>query len=108
MSLYNAINGRHPKSKEFLALLDLTEEEIERYRDCRVFPKTRTIEILARTGGGNREDYPNTALTAHPGYVSDRDWDFDGTYAIHSFRVPDAIPEATLRAMDEGPRWGEG
>ena len=108
MSLYNAINGRYPKSTEIIALLDLTEEEIERYRDCRIHPEKRTIEILARTGGGNREDHPNTALTTHPDYIRDRDWDFDGTYAIYSFRVPDAIPEATLRAMDEGPRWGEG
>jgi len=108
MSLYNAINGWHPKSKEILALLDLTEEEIERYRDCRVFPKTRTIEILARTGGGNREDYPNTALTAHPGYVSDRDANFDGTYAVYTLKVPDATPEVTLRSMNEGIRWKEG
>jgi hypothetical protein len=108
MSLYNAINGRYPKSTEILALLDLTEEEIERYRDCRVFPKTRTIEILARTGGGNREDYPNTALTAHPGYVSDRDANFDGTYAVYTLKVPDATPEVTLRSMNEGIRWKEG
>ena len=45
MSLYNAINGRHPRSKEILALLGLTEDMIERYRDCRIFPKTRTIQI---------------------------------------------------------------
>lgn len=108
MSLYNAINGRYPKSTEIIALLDLTEEEIERYRDCRIHPEKRTIEILARTGGGNREDYPNTALTAHPGYVSDRDWDFDGTYAVYIFRVPDAVPATVLQSLDEGTRWGEG
>ena len=108
MSLYNAINGRYPKSTEILALLDLTEEEIERYRDCRVFPKTRTIEILARTGGGNREDYPNTALTAHPGYVSDRDANFDGTYAVYTIRVPDAVPATAPQSLDKGTRWGDG
>jgi hypothetical protein len=108
MSLYNAINGKHPRSKEILALLDLTEDRIERYRDCRIFPKTRTIQILARTGGENRDDYLNAALTGHPGYLSDQDAKFDGTYAVYLLKVPDEVSDATCQAMNEGIRWGEG
>lgn len=102
MSLYNAINGKHPRSKEILALIGLDEEQIERYRDCRIYPEKRTIEILARTGGGNREDYPNRALVTHPGYISDRDANFDGTYAIYTLRIPEDIPKKAPVAMNEG------
>lgn len=91
-----------------MSQIGLTEKEIERYRDCRVYPEKRTIEILARTGGGNREDYPNTVLTTHPGYVSDRDANFDGTYAIYTLKVPDTVPATVLKSMNEGIRWERG
>lgn len=99
MSLYNAIYGCHPRSKEILALLGLDEDIIERYRDCRVYPDTRTIIILARTGGGNREDYPNTILTNHPSYIEDHDA-IDSTYAVYTMRAPEDISTDVLTAMN--------
>jgi hypothetical protein len=101
MSLYNAIYGCHPRSKEILALLGLDEDIIDRYRDCRVYPKTRTITILARTGGGNREDYPNAILVNHPNYVEDHDT-IDGTYAVYTMSVPESVMTDVLTAMNAG------
>ena len=101
MSLYNAIYGCHPQSKEILAFLGLDEDSIERYRDCRVYPDTRAITILARTGGGNREDYPNAILVNHPNYVEDHDT-IDGTYAVYTMSVPESVTTDVLTAMNAG------
>lgn len=46
---------------------------------------------MCRTGGGNREDYPNAALTTHPLYLRDVDDDYDPTYAHYYFRIPEVV-----------------
>ncbi len=88
MSLYNMIFGKNPSTKEILALLGLTELDVERFRDCWIDGKESRIVILTRTGGGNREHYQNEKLTSNPYYIRDFDDDFDSTYAYYEFAIP--------------------
>lgn len=91
MSLYNMLFGKNPDTKEILALLGLEESQIERFRDC--FVENDKILIFTRTGGGNREYYPNEALVNHPNYLYDEDDEFDPTYAYYYFSLPELLKE---------------
>lgn len=105
MSLYNALFGRNPLSTFYLALLDLSVNDVGRFRDC-FLQKTdegdTRIVIFTRNGGGNREDYADTTATlqAHPEYVTDYDDDYDSTYASYVFKVPEKFIE-TVKAFSE-------
>lgn len=88
MSLYNMLFGKNPETKEILALLGLTELDVERFRECWIDDRTRRIVIMTRTGGGNREYYRNEKLTSNPYYICDYDDDFDSTYAYYEFAIP--------------------
>ena len=97
MSLYNALFGRNPASRLLLAMLNLTEGDVGRFRDCYLKRDEETKElcivVYTRNGGGNRDDYEavTEALQAHPAYLSDADDDFDCTYASYFFKVPEAF-----------------
>ena len=93
MSFYSMIFGGNPSTKEILAALSLTELDVERFRDCWINEDDEEIVIFARTGGWNREDYPNRALTQHPLYLYDEDDDFDNTYAYYHFSLPELLKE---------------
>jgi hypothetical protein len=86
MSLYNLLFGRNPLAPFYLAILDLTPDDVGRFRDC-FLQKTDEgdvrIVVYTRNGGGNRDDYAQITsdLQAHPEYVTDFDDDFDCTYA---------------------------
>ena len=71
---------------EILNLIGLTESDVNRYRGCNKI-KNRIV-VYARTGGNNREDYPNDRLTNNPYYLYDEDDSFDSTYANYYFRIP--------------------
>lgn len=88
MSLYNMLFGMNPDTDKILSVLSLDKDEIERFRDCGVNEAKGQIWIYTRTGGGNREDYPNEILTSHPNYLYDEDDDFDSTYATYYFSIP--------------------
>ena len=107
--MYNMIFGVNPASDFLLALLDLTRNDVGRFRDAYVTEDGKEIAVYTRNGGGNRECYSEDAareaeeggcsctgciitdlLPAHPLYVRDEDDDFDCTYATVYFRVPDA------------------
>lgn len=93
MSLYNLLHGFDPNADPILGALGLTPSQIERFRDA-LFSKdgdAYVIEVLCRTGGGNRSDYPNAALTAHPLYLRDFDDEYDPTYAHYYFRIPESV-----------------
>jgi hypothetical protein len=91
MSLYNLLFGMNPNTDVILAILGLKKNDVERFRDCGF--EEKGIWIRTRTGGGNREDYPNIKLTTSPYYLSDEDDDFDSTYATYYFEIPDEIKE---------------
>lgn len=100
MTTYHPLFGRDLSTDEILAMLDLTELDVERFRDCwfRDDDDEMIIIIFTRTGGGNREAYPNKKLTSHPCYIRDYDDDWDTTYAYYEF----VIPEMDGGAEDEG------
>ena len=89
MSLYNIMFGKNPNTKDILSVLGLEEGFIERFRDCWVDEEENEICILTRTGGWNREDFPNTILTSNKYYLYDEDDDFDNTYATYHFSIPE-------------------
>ena len=93
MSLYNLLHGFSPNAAALLHALKLDPSQIDRFRDAS-FGKdgdTHVIHIFCRTGGGNREDCPNTVLTTHPLYLRDHDDDYDCTYAHYYFTIPQAV-----------------
>lgn len=91
MSMYNMLFGKNPNSDIVLAILGLKASDVERFRDCGF--DENGIYIYTRTGGGNRDNYPNEALTGNEYYRSDSDDDFDSTYATYYFNIPDDIKE---------------
>lgn len=93
MSLYNMLNGFDDNAGAILHALGLDPDKIDRFRDAS-FGKdgdTHVFHLLCRTGAGNREDYPNTALTSHPLYLRDHDDEYDCTYAHYYFRIPESV-----------------
>lgn len=110
MSLYNLLFGMNPSASVLLKMLNLTEEDIGRFRDA--YMQDGKIVIYTRNGGGNRghwdfvydknaegADCPcpgckmDYVLSAHPNYVRDYDDDFDSTYAYVVFDVPEKYRE---------------
>jgi hypothetical protein len=99
-----------------LLLLNITRDQIPRYRDC--YWDGSQIVIYTRTGGGNRdfyenerscrENYPsyftgddtiqgpwNEDLRKLPGYIKDEDDSFDSTYASFYFQAPEEFKQLT-------------
>lgn len=89
MSLYNMLHGVRPAAPAALFLLQLEAHSIERIRDAGIDIEQKEIWVLARTGGGNRKDYPNASLTSHPSYLRDYDEKFDSTFAVYHFTLPE-------------------
>lgn len=103
-NFYRILFGENPKADEILAALNLTVEDIERYRDASIYtvpdlddygiPEKeagrRYMVITTRTGGNNRAEYHNRALTHHPLFEWTEDDEYDSTYADYYFRIPDA------------------
>jgi hypothetical protein len=91
MSLYNMLFGKNSNTGIILAMIGLKEWDIERFRDCGIYDGK--ICIYTRTGGGNREGYPNKILTNNPYYEYDEDDDYDSTYATYYFSIPKEIAD---------------
>jgi len=87
VSLYNMLFGKNPQSSLLLAVIGLRENDVERLRDVSVADDGR-IEVYTRTGGGNREDYPNFALRSAPGWAGSVDDEYDCSYCTDTFDVP--------------------
>lgn len=89
MSMYNMLFGMNPQADLLLAVLGLRKNDVERFRDVSASEDGRTISIYTRTGGGNRDDYPNLAMRKLPTWAGSVDDDFDSTYCTDEFKVPD-------------------
>lgn len=100
--MYATLFGGNPQAKVILKMLSLTPTDIGRFRDA--FVSEGKILIYARLGGGNRDEYKEVIakLQEHPCYLSDKDDNFDSTYASFYFSFPDKYKEI-LGAMEEGP-----
>ncbi len=96
--------GRNPMSEMFLAMLDLTKDDVGRFRDC--YLSDNKIVVFTRNGGGNREDYSEVieSLRAHKHYLTDYDDDFDCTYASFEFNVPDEFNSVISKLQIEDSR----
>lgn len=84
--MYNLLFGVNPLSNIILELLELKQENIERFRDCGI--EEDKIWIYTRTGGNNKQYYPNKILTSHENYLNEIDDSFDSTYAMYEFSIP--------------------
>lgn len=91
MSLYNMLFGKNSNTESILNSLGLKEYDVERFRDCRIDSDKQEIWIYTRTGGGNRDYYPNELLTSNQNYKYDEDDDFDSTYATYYFNYPEEL-----------------
>ena len=105
MSMYNMMFGNNPLAGVTLEALQLSPNDIPRFRDAYFDAEENQLVIYTRTGGGNRdyygdpdgydnEDYEgpfNSDLERHPEYVRDEDDDFDSTYAYFYFNVPESF-----------------
>jgi hypothetical protein len=82
MSLYNMVMGENPAAMDLLKVLGLDKASIPRYRDCWLTADRKHIDLLTRTGGGNRADYPGEidALRQVPGFERDYDDEADPTF----------------------------
>lgn len=105
MSLYNMLFGNNPLAGTVLSALNLSPNDIPRFRDAYYDADEDQLVVYTRTGGGNREYYGepggydnegyegpfNSDLEAHPEYIRDEDDDFDSTYAYFYFKIPEAF-----------------
>ena len=127
MSLYNALFGFNPMAGMLLKALDITTEQVPRFRDCYLDTegKEPRIVIYTRTGGGNRDfyeheevcrnNYPeyfgeadepsgpwNSDLRKIDGFIYDADDNFDSTYASFYYSIPDPFKKIinTLQSLN--------
>lgn len=111
MGLYNMLFGVNPDYNQILAALNITHEEVPRFRDAYLTEREgqQVIAIHTRMGGGNRGhwDFDSDSeegvecscngcrakyrLAQHPSYIADEDDDFDSTYATYYFKMPDHL-----------------
>jgi len=116
MSLYNMLFGYNPLTGVVLSALNIDTSNIPRFRDAYYNAEDNHLVILTRTGGGNRDHYENMDsrrnswwceldvpteddlagpynedLRKHPNFLWDQDDDFDNTYAVFFYSVPEAF-----------------
>lgn len=106
MSMYNIMNkGSNENAHEILNMIGLTENDIPRYRDVSLWNNNTEIRVIARVGGGNRQDYQEEInnLKQNEFYIKDIDDDFDSTYAYIFFEVPTEYIE-TVRNIQTDER----
>ena len=89
MSLYNLLFGRNPQSALLLAVVGMRESDIERFRDVSCSADGSEIYVYTRTGGGNREAFPQEIMRHKDGWRHSVDDDYDSTYCTDTFAVPE-------------------
>lgn len=87
-NMYNIVHGVNEHAASFLSLLELSQSDLGRFRDCWLNEDGSKLIVFTRNGGGNREDYFPKNITKHPLYIEDYDDDYDNTYAHIVFKVP--------------------
>lgn len=87
MSLYNMLFGRNSQTALLLAVIGLKENDVERLRDVVASEDGSQIQVYTRTGGGNRDHYPQLAMRKRKGWQGSCDDDYDSTYCMDTFSV---------------------
>lgn len=105
MSLYSAVIAVNPLAGNLLASIGLEPAVIPRPRDVWINRELTEVTVFTRTGGENREEYlfENEGLRQHTGYLRDRDWGIDATYAEWVFVVPAVHREGMRSALADLP-----
>jgi hypothetical protein len=128
VSLYNAIFGVDVAAPAVLAALQIRPNQIPRVRD--LWKKDGKLVIYTRTGGRNRAYFDsaesrkrespeatdeelagpyNDDLRALPGFLRDYDDEYDTTYALFEFEIPewakDLLAEVPDRERLPAERW---
>ena len=111
MSLYNMLHGYEPTASLVLGVLEIDPRVIPRFRDAYVtyLDDTKTaavMVVLTRSGDGNRAAYKdeNEAMRRLPGYLSDADDEFDSTFALFRYTLPETYQTTLLDYLAEnGP-----
>lgn len=90
-----------------IQMLELTEQP-PRFRDAYFdwadeAQTTPVVVILTRTGGGNREEYAeeNGRMREIAGFISDRDDEFDSTFALFTYAVPARFTQAAKTILGQ-------
>lgn len=105
MSLYNMLHGFEPTAPVVLGIFQMPSEDFPRFRDAYFTYRDDSNEpvmvILTRTGGGNRQEYEteNATLRTLPGFIDDIDDDFDQTFALFRYSIPDKYREKVLEYL---------
>lgn len=107
-NMYNMVHGVEPTCEITLSALALDPSKMARFRDAYITYRDETkqapvLVIMTRTGGSNRRDYQefNEAMTQLPGFIDDRDDEFDRTFALFRFVPPANIRETAMRFLDK-------
>lgn len=103
MSLYNLLCGMNPNADQLLALVGLTRDDIERFRNVFVEEDGKTLCVYTRTGGNNRDDYPNEKMRRLDCWLRSEDDDFDSTYASDYLALPADAAER-IAALNAEPQ----
>jgi hypothetical protein len=108
MSLYNMLHGYEPTAQFVLQVLNLAPAAIPRFRDAYITyrDETKTVPmmvVLTRTGANNRHDYveENDKLRQVTGYIDDIDDEFDVTFALFRYAVPNEYETDVLQYLLE-------
>jgi len=100
MSFYNMLFGMNPQADFLLAVVGLKKNDVERFRNVSTSEDGKTIEVYTRTGGGNRDDYPQELMRHMAGWRRSVDDDFDSTYCTDTFDVPEEFVEDVKNLND--------
>lgn len=100
MNMYNLLFGRNPHSVLLLAVIGLKENDVERFRDVSSSPDGKQVHIYTRTGGGNREAFPNETMRALDSWVDSEDDDYDSTNCTDTFNVPTEFVQDVINLKD--------
>lgn len=114
MSMYNLLFGPTAQKIPALPVCGIDPEQVGRFRDVWIerdgdSTDTVILALYTRNGGGNREDYAEQIGYLHsvPTFVSDRNDDYDSTYATFRFRIrssdlrEEAQPEGQSMPIEE-------
>lgn len=90
MSLYNQLFGENKDAGALLAMIRLSREDFQRYRDAWLNKDGNIITVFTRLGGDNRKSYQEviSSLRKNEWFKTDFDDDYDNTYAYFQFNVP--------------------
>lgn len=106
MSLYNQLFGENKDAGALLAMIRLSREDFQRYRDAWLNKEGNTITVFTRLGGDNRKSYQEviSSLRKNECFKTDFDDDFDNTYAYFQFNVPEEYKKLCKEMSPEEER----